>query len=115
MSMLEFETTIASSLQKVWDFYEDPAKSLPLISPPTDQVKVESIDLPLRVGSRLVIFSGSPIGRIKWIARIVEHRPPHAVVFGEEARFVDEQESGPFKSWRHDHDFERIDEKSTRI
>jgi ligand-binding SRPBCC domain-containing protein len=52
---------------------------------------------------------------MRWIARVVEHRPPHAVVFGEEARFVDEQEHGPFKSWRHEHDFEHVDEKTTRI
>ena len=48
--------------------------------------------------------------------RQVERTPAAtAVVFGEEARFVDEQESGPFKSWRHEHDFERIDEKNTRM
>ena len=115
MSTLEFETTVASPLQKVWDFYENPATSLPLLSQPEDEVTIESVDFPLRVGSRLVIHTKSPIGRIKWVAKIVEHRPPHAVVFGEEARFVDEQESGPFRSWRHEHDFERVDEKSTRI
>jgi hypothetical protein len=49
------------------------------------------------------------------VAKIVQHKPPRAVVFGEEARFVDEQESGPFKAWRHEHDFERVDAKSTRV
>ena len=31
------------------------------------------------------------------------------------ARFADEQESGPFKSWRHEHTFTGIYEDSTRL
>jgi ligand-binding SRPBCC domain-containing protein len=62
-----------------------------------------------------VLGLNGPLGRVRWVARITQHQPPHAVVFGEEARFVDEQESGPFKFWRHEHEFERIDAKTTRI
>jgi len=73
--------------------------------------------MPVQGGSRVVLIIRQPVvgRRVRWVARIVEHRPPHAVAFGEEARFVDEQESGPFKSWRHEHDFERVDEKTTRM
>jgi ligand-binding SRPBCC domain-containing protein len=115
MPTLEFETTIAAPLETVWAFYEDVVKSLPAISPPADEVTLEPPDLPVRVGSRLVIRAKGPTGRrIRWVAKIVEHRPPHAVVFGAEARFVDEQESRPFKRWRHEHDFEAIDARTTR-
>ena len=37
------------------------------------------------------------------------------LVFGEEARFTDEQESGPFRSWQHSHEFEAIDDRTTRL
>ena len=69
----------------------------------------------MKEGSRIVITANGPLGRVRWVAKIVQHKPPRAVVFGEEARFVDEQESGPFKAWRHEHDFERVDAKSTRV
>ena len=116
MPTLEFETTVAAPLEDVWAFHENVRESLPALSPPVDHVSIESADVPIRVGSRIVINARGPFGRpMKWVARIVEHAPPHAVVFGEEARFVDEMESGPFKPWKHEHDFERVDEKTTRV
>src|SRR5688500_7103793 len=115
MPTLEFETIIAAPLQRVWEIFSD-VNSLIAISPPADRVEIESADVPIGAGSRIVIIAAGPLGRrMRWVAKIVEHRPPHAVVFGEEARFVDEQESGPFKSWRHEHEFERVDEKTTRV
>jgi len=116
MPTLEFETIVPAPLGVVWGFFQDVNGSLPALSSPADQVRIESADLPVREGSRIVILAKGPLGRdVRWVAKIVEHRPPHAVVFGEEARFVDVQESGPFTAWRHEHDFERIDEKTTRI
>lgn len=116
MPTLEFQTNIAAPLEKVWAFHDDVNASLPALSPPGDQVSIESADLPVKVGSRIIILAKGPLGmKLRWVARITEYRPPHVVVFGEEARFVDEQEAGPFKSWRHEHDFERIDEKTTLL
>lgn len=115
MPTLLFETTIAAPLAKVWAFHEDVKMSLPALSPPGDDVRIESADLPLAVGSRITILARGPLGPVRWVARIVEWVPPHAVVFGEEARFADEQESGPFKRWRHSHEFEAIDAKTTRL
>ena len=115
MPMLEFETTVAAPLEAVWAFHEDVVRSLPALSPPGDQVRIESADLPVKVGSRIVIVAKGPVGEIRWVAKVVEHVPPHAVVFGEEARFVDEQESGPLRYWRHAHEFEAVDAKTTRV
>ena len=115
MPVLEFESTIAAPLEEVWAFYSDPIGALPALTPPDVQARIESADVPVQVGSR-VIVNIRQLGRsMRWVARIVEHRPPHAVAFGEEARFVDVQESGPFAAWRHEHDFERVDEKTTRM
>lgn len=115
MPILTFETTIRAPLAKVWEFHDDPIRGLPSLSPPQNAVEMESADLPIRVGSRVALTAKGPVGRFRIVARIVEHRPPHAVVFGEEARFVDEQQSGPFKRWRHEHEFEAIDQMSTRV
>jgi ligand-binding SRPBCC domain-containing protein len=115
MPTLEFETTIAAPLEKVWAFYQDVNASLPALTAAEEGLTIESADVPVRVGSKIVLHVNGPFGRVRWVGRIVENQPPHAVVFGEEARFVDEQESGPFKFWRHEHEFERVDEKSTRV
>src|SRR5262245_57241217 len=107
MPTLEFETIIAASLEKVWAFFEDIQHSIPAIYSPADLVQVDHVaPLPPRVGTQVVILARGPFGAIRMAAKIIEHRPPHAVVFGAEARFVDVQESGPFKSWRHEHEFE---------
>jgi ligand-binding SRPBCC domain-containing protein len=115
MATIEFETITQAPLAKVWVFYDDVQRSLPALSDPRDQVQIESVDAPPRVGGKLVLHANGPLGRVKWVAVYVEIVPPHAVVFGEEARFVDEQESGPFKTWRHSHEFEAIDSKTTRM
>jgi ligand-binding SRPBCC domain-containing protein len=114
MPVLEFDMTVGAPLDVVWAFHDD-VNNLPVLSPPDAQVKIESVEMPVKQGSHIVITAEGPFGRVRWVARIVEHKPPRAVVFGEEARFVDVQESGPFKAWRHEHDFERMDEKSTRV
>jgi ligand-binding SRPBCC domain-containing protein len=115
MPTIEFETTIAAPLARVWEFHQDVMGSLPAVSPPGDQVRIEHADLPPRTGSRVIVLAKGPLGPVKWVAKYVEFVPPHPVVFGEEARFVDEQESGPFKRWRHSHEFEAIDAKTTRL
>jgi ligand-binding SRPBCC domain-containing protein len=115
MATLEVETTIHAPLSKVWEFYLDAHRSLPALSDPGDEVRIESGEFPLRVGSKLVINAKGPLGRVKWLAVYEEIVPPHAVVFGEEARFVDVQESGPFKTFRHSHEFEAVDSKTTRM
>jgi ligand-binding SRPBCC domain-containing protein len=115
MPTLIFQTTIAAPLSAVWAFHEDVRRALPALSPPGAAVAIESADLPVHVGSIIVIAGKGPVGKLRWVAKVVEHVPPRAVAFGEEARFVDEQQSGPFARWRHSHEFERIDEKSTRL
>ncbi len=107
MPTLVFETTVPAPLGCVWDFYDGVATALPTLSPSKTQVQVRSADLPIRTGSRIAIDARGPLGmRIRWVAFIAEHRPPDGSATS--ARFVDEQESGPFAFWRHEHDFEAI-------
>ena len=115
MPTMEFECVIAAPIEAVWAFHEDVRRALPLLSPPENQVKLESVDLPPRQGMRVVISARGPLGRMRWVAVYAEHVPPHDVVFGREARFVDVQESGPFKRWRHHHEMEAQSAQSTRL
>ena len=112
MGALEFAIILPAALERVWAFHEDVITALPALSPPEARVAIESADLPLRAGSGIVIRARGPLGfPVRWVARLVVHRPPD----GAEASFVDEQESGPFASWRHEHLFERVGPESTRV
>jgi len=113
---LWFEMTVAAPIEKVWAFFNDPVRNLPALSPPGADATIVSADIPVREGSRITLTARGPLGmRLRWVARIIELRPPHPVVFGQEARFVDVQESGPFAAWRHEHEFEAVDACTTRI
>lgn len=116
MPVVIHETIIAAPVVKVWLFFTDPVKNLPAISPPGDAVVIESADLPIKEGSRVVIAARDVLGRrLTWESRITVMTPPRPVVFGLEARFVDEQVRGPFASWKHEHEFEAVDDKTTRM
>src|SRR6478672_47090 len=108
MPTLHFETTVSAPLGRVWAFHAAVAAALPALSPPASRVQIESADLPVRAGSRIVLTARGPLGfRLRWVARIVDHRPPPmAIAAGATAGFVDD----PFKSWRHEHTFTAIDE-----
>lgn len=113
---IHHETLVPASIARVWMFFTDPVKNLPVISPPSSAVVIESADLPIQEGSKLTIAAKDPIGRrIRWESRIESFTPPHAVISGMEARFVDVQVTGPFVAWKHEHEFEAVDSKTTRV
>ena len=116
MPALTFDVTLPAPLERVWAFHEDVQRALPALSPPQAAVAIESADLPVRVGSRIVIRARGPLGvRLRWVAKVVEHRPPGAAGDPLRAAFADEQVSGPFAAWRHEHLFESISPTSTRL
>lgn len=115
MPTIEFSCEISADIERVWAWHDDVQTALPALSPPGDDVKLERADVPIQVGSEVVILAKGPFGRLRWVARYVEYVPPHPVVYGIEARFVDEQVSGPFAFWRHSHEFEALDAKRTRL
>lgn len=116
MSARSWEITVATPIDAVWARFQDPAAMLPLLSAPADAVRIESVEGDGLVGTVITITARGPLGRrVRWVASIVEWVPPTDVVFGREARFVDVQDAGPFASWRHRHEFEAVDDRSTRI
>ena len=104
---------IAAPLEAVWAFHEDVRKALPALSPPARHVRIESADLPVHVGSVIIIRARGPLWiPLRWVARIAEHQPPDA---RGAAVFVDEQVSGPFAAWRHEHRFQSDPAGGTRM
>ena len=116
MPIIHHETIVPASIGRVWLFFSDPVKNLPAISPPSAAIVIESADLPVKEGAKIVVAAKDPLGRtIRWESRIEVFNTPHAVISGMEARFVDVQVSGPFAAWKHEHEFEAVDSRTTRV
>src|SRR5207248_3098709 len=87
-------------VEKVFAFHLDP-ENLARIAPPDSKTEiVSSTEVPLRLGSRVVIRS-----EVMGVAITME---AEIVAIEENRLFEDRQVRGPFKSWRHRHLFEPI-------
>ena len=116
MALYTHQTILPVPLLQVWEVFTDPVRNLPRLSPATWAVVIESADLPLREGSRVVLSFRDPLNRkTRWESVIRDFTPPKPVVFGFEARFTDVQVSGPFALWEHSHELEAVDSKTTRM
>lgn len=116
MPTVHFEILLPRTLDEVWDFHMDVIANLPRLSPPEQQVRILSADVPLHAGSKLIVAARGPMGiTLRWVGVIVEVAPPHDQPNGRAARFVDEMESGPFAAWRHEHLMEQVDAGTTRL
>lgn len=101
MYELEREVLIPAPRDQVFAFFENP-RNLSKITPKwIDFEDFTSEGPPMRVGMRTkhrIKWLGIAI---RWTSRIVEYEPP--------SLFVDEQTSGPYRFWRHGHEFEGVD------
>ncbi|TWU16239.1 TIGR01777 family oxidoreductase [Allorhodopirellula heiligendammensis] len=105
------ETFLASvdlpvSIEKAFAYHDRPGCLTRLI-PPWESIEVEHSDGSLAVGSRVVVkmsLAGVPL---RWHARHTRYEPPEL--------FTDEQESGPFTSWRHRHRFTSTGPNTSRL
>ena len=94
----QFELTTSISLKsnptKTFDFFSSPI-NLGLATPPWLKFKI--VDMPQRVREGSVIIYKIKLGPfwINWRTVIVKWRPNNL--------FIDFQEKGPFKLWRHEH------------
>jgi ligand-binding SRPBCC domain-containing protein len=98
MYTLERATLLDAPREEVFAFFEDP-RNLAKITPKGMGFQIAKIDpLPVTPGFRIqytIRVMGVPI---RWITVIPVYEPPH--------RFVDVQEKGPYRRWRHEHTFE---------
>ncbi|GMV24916.1 MAG: hypothetical protein AMXMBFR58_09470 [Phycisphaerae bacterium] len=96
--VFQVQTTLACPIDRTFAFFSDPV-NLEAITPPWLKFRITSA-LPIRVREGTLIeyalrIRGFPV---RWKTRIAAWEPPH--------RFVDEQVSGPYTLWRHEHTFE---------
>lgn len=104
---LETDITLDLPLDRVFDFFSD-AGNLEAITPPALRFEILTprpiaMHADTRIDYRLRLY-GVPF---RWRTRIRVWEPGR--------RFVDEQESGPFALWVHEHRFEALTAASTRI
>lgn len=85
------------SPEVLFAFHERP-DALALLSPKGGMVQVVQLPASLHVGEEAILRMGIGPLRLTWVARHTAYEPPR--------RFVDEQVSGPFRKWVHEH---RID------
>ena len=115
MPTLRFESIVPQPIARVWAAFQDVTGLLPALTPPAQGLIIESAEpLPPQLGTTVILSVKSPIGRQRWTAKYTQFVPPHPTVTGIEARFVDEQISGPFKSWTQSHEFEAASDTTTR-
>ena len=96
---LYFEQFLNADIESVWDFFSD-ARNLQKLTPPKMKMKVISKldDYRLYDGMEISYFV-SPLFSIPvyWKTTIIKVE--------EQQFFIDIQSKGPFKSWKHTHQF----------
>jgi uncharacterized protein len=80
----------------IWEFHRDP-RALLALTPPNKKIGVVSRPPEMGQGARVVLRVQQFGVSVEWISLIETWEPP--------ARFVDVQEKGPFRRWRHEHLF----------
>jgi len=98
VSVLTRTQTLSIAPETAWAFFSDP-RNLPAITPPGLGFRVLS-DAPPAIHPGLMLrYSVRPLPgfRTTWVSEITQARAPEY--------FVDEQRSGPYALWRHEHHF----------
>ena len=98
---LECRQHLPLSLAKGWDFFSRPG-NLARITPPDLGFEVTSA-LPERMYAGMIVsYRVTPFGGISvpWVTEITHVREPEF--------FVDEQRSGPYRLWHHQHHFREV-------
>lgn len=101
------DMTLARSVEDAFDLFCD-ASNLETLTPPELRFEIRTaMPIEMRAGTRIeyrIRLFGIPFS---WLTEITCWEPGK--------RFVDEQISGPFHTWIHEHRFESVSDASTRI
>lgn len=101
---LEFKQLLPANLNEVWAFISNPA-NLKHITPAYMGFDITSKDLPERMYPGMIIsYKVRPFAgiRLTWITEITQ--------IHEKEYFIDEQRSGPYALWHHQHKLEPVQE-----
>jgi ligand-binding SRPBCC domain-containing protein len=97
---------VAAPLERVWAFHSE-LGNLVRLFPRNFRPHVLKVHEHFEKGSEFVLRVGLGYWLVYWHGRIVEVDRPR--------RFVDEQVSGPFATWRHEHRLEPLPDGRTRV
>lgn len=100
------EQRLQRPLDEVFAFFSDP-HNLAAMTPPWLRFRVVSSTTP-KIGEGTEIEYRLRVRGVglRWVSRITRWDPPHS--------FVDEQLVGPYRQWRHTHEF-RVDGNETVV
>ncbi len=101
MRTLVFKQFLPVTLSEAWNFFSNPA-NLGRITPPAMNFIIRS-EVPAKIYPGLIIlYRVSPVFGIpvKWVTEITYAEEPFF--------FIDEQRSGPYAIWHHEHRFEEV-------
>jgi ligand-binding SRPBCC domain-containing protein len=102
MQTLEQKQQLPIGLQEAWEFFSNPA-NLKLITPPYMGFDILNESLPGKIYPGMIIhYRVKPLLSIpmKWVTEITQVDPMHY--------FIDNQKSGPYTYWHHQHFFREI-------
>jgi len=91
MTRLEYRVVINAPIHDVFDFHDD-TRNLVKITPPSIKVSFTTVGKPGAGLEVKLLVRQWGILPMRWHVRITEHERPY--------RMVDEQVSGPFRSWK---------------
>lgn len=100
---LHKEQFIPAGIDEVWDFVSQPA-NLKEITPEHMGFEITSADLPEKMYPGMIItyYVKPLLGiRMRWVTEITQ--------LEEKRYFVDEQRSGPYTMWHHQHILKEVD------
>ncbi len=105
--VLERKTRVRRPLEETFRFFAAP-RNLAEITPGWLAFRLlDTGDLEMRRGLRLH-YRIRPLGfPQRWTSEITVWDPPH--------RFVDEQVEGPYRAWRHTHEFRALPDGGTEV
>jgi ligand-binding SRPBCC domain-containing protein len=101
MRQLEFKQFLPVTPVEAWTFFSNPA-NLQKITPKEMNFIIHT-EVPEKIYPGLIIiYTVSPLFRIplKWVTEITQVKEP--------LYFVDEQRSGPYSIWHHEHHFQEV-------
>lgn len=106
LERFEASVDLPVPIEEAFAYHERPG-CLQRLIPPWESVEVEQSGNSLAVGSRVVVKMRLARIPLCWHARHTHYQAPEM--------FADEQESGPFAFWRHQHRFTPTGSTSSRL
>lgn len=105
MKVFDFrkEQSLPLDIHTAWKFFSNPA-NLAAITPAEMAFRITSAFLPEKMyAGQIITYRVKPISGISvsWVTEITQVNEPHF--------FVDEQRSGPYSLWHHQHHFKEIE------